>query len=199
MSDTDQMTDSAELHELRDSLSGVAMPERPRLEAITARGRARRRHRLSRAAGLSVAGVAAGTALALGLTGAHGPAPVHGTIRPGPRHDPDRRIQDRQEIQRQGHADPQPERVPRPGDPAERPRQIRHPGEGHLRQLLLLRSRAGRLFAGRVLAATRGVPCRRNPVCSPLLPSTRRPCQRAQSSASASSSSPAAGSRSPSR
>ena len=74
MSDTDQMTDSAELRELRDSLSGVAMPERPRLEAITARGRARRRHRLSRAAGLSVAGVAAGTALALGLTGAHGSA-----------------------------------------------------------------------------------------------------------------------------
>ena len=81
MSDTDQMTDSAELHELRDSLSGVAMPERPRLEAITARGRARRRHRLSRAAGLSVAGAAAGIAVALGLTGAHGPAPVHGTIR----------------------------------------------------------------------------------------------------------------------
>ena len=81
MSDTDQMTDSAELRELRDSLSGVAMPERPRLETITARGRARRRHRLSRAAGLSVAGVAAGTALAFGLTGALGPAPVHGTIR----------------------------------------------------------------------------------------------------------------------
>ena len=57
------------------------MPERPRLEAITARGRARRRHRLSRAAALSVAGVAAGTALAFGLTGALGPAPVHGTIR----------------------------------------------------------------------------------------------------------------------
>ena len=81
MSDTDQMIDSAELHELRDSLSGVAMPERPRLEAITARGRAHRRHRLSRAAGVSVAGVAAGIAVALGLTGAHGPTPVHGTIR----------------------------------------------------------------------------------------------------------------------
>ena len=80
MSDPDQMTDSAELHELRDSLSGVAMPERPRLEAITARGRARRRHRLSSAAGVSVAGVAAGTALAFGLSSAHGPAPVHGTI-----------------------------------------------------------------------------------------------------------------------
>jgi hypothetical protein len=80
MPDTDQMTDSPELHELRDSLSGVAMPERPRLEAITARGRARRRHRLSSAAGVSVAGVAAGTALAFGLSSAHGPAPVHGTI-----------------------------------------------------------------------------------------------------------------------
>ena len=98
MSDTDQMIDSAELHELRDSLSGVAMPERPRLEAITARGRARRRHPLSSAAGLSVAGVAAGIAVALGLTGAHGPTPVHGTILDlGTRHDPDRRIQDRQE------------------------------------------------------------------------------------------------------
>ena len=81
MSDTDQMTDSAELHELRDSLSGVALPERPRLEAITARGRARRRQRLSRAAGVSVAGVAAGTALAFGLSGAHGSASVPGTIR----------------------------------------------------------------------------------------------------------------------
>lgn len=81
MSDTDQMTDGTELRELRDSLSAVAMPERPRLEAITARGRARRRHRLAGAAGLSVAGVAAGTALALGTTGAVGPAPVHGTIR----------------------------------------------------------------------------------------------------------------------
>ena len=81
MSDTDQMTDGAELRQLRDSLSAVAMPERPRLEAITARGRARRRHRLAGAAGLSVAAVAAGSALALGTTGAVGPAPLHGTIR----------------------------------------------------------------------------------------------------------------------
>jgi len=57
------------------------MPERPRLEAIAARGRAHRRHRRAGAAGLSVAGVAAGTALALGTTGAVGPAPLHGTIR----------------------------------------------------------------------------------------------------------------------
>jgi hypothetical protein len=53
MSDNDQMNDSAVLRELRDSLSGVAMPERPQLEAITPRGRA---HRLRGVAGLSVAG-----------------------------------------------------------------------------------------------------------------------------------------------
>jgi hypothetical protein len=81
MSDTDQITDSAELRELRDFLSGVAMPERPRLEAIAARGRAHRRHRRSRAAGMSVVGVAAATALAFAVTGANAPAPGHGTIR----------------------------------------------------------------------------------------------------------------------
>jgi hypothetical protein len=81
MPDNDQMTDGAELRELRDSLSGVAMPERPRLEAITARGRTHRRRRLSAVAGLSVAGAAAGTALALGLTGVLGPARTPGTIR----------------------------------------------------------------------------------------------------------------------
>jgi anti-sigma factor RsiW len=74
MSGNDQMTDRAELRELRNSLSGVTMPERPRLEAITARGRARRRRRrLLAVAGLSVA-AAAGTALALGLTGEHSAA-----------------------------------------------------------------------------------------------------------------------------
>jgi hypothetical protein len=81
MSGNDQMTDGAELRELRHSLSGIAMPERPHLEAITARGRARRRHRLSAVAGLSVASAAAGTALALGLTGVLGPARTPGTIR----------------------------------------------------------------------------------------------------------------------
>ena len=81
MSDTDQMTDSAELHELRESFSGVAMPERPRLEAITARGRAHRRLRRSRAAGMSVAGVAAAAALAFALTGADRPARLPSTIR----------------------------------------------------------------------------------------------------------------------
>jgi hypothetical protein len=81
MSGNDHITDGAELRELRESLSGVTMSERPRLEAITARGRARRRHRLSAVAGLSVAGAAAGTALALGLAGVLGPARTPGTIR----------------------------------------------------------------------------------------------------------------------
>ncbi len=81
MSDTDQMTDSAEMRELRDSLSGVVMPERPRLEAITARGRKHRRQRHSRAAGMSVAGVAAASALAFALTVGHGPARVNDTSR----------------------------------------------------------------------------------------------------------------------
>jgi hypothetical protein len=81
MSGHDQITEGAELRELRDSLSGVPMPERPRLEAITARGRVHRRRRLSAVAGLSVAGAAAGTALALGLTGVLGPARTSGTIR----------------------------------------------------------------------------------------------------------------------
>ena len=81
MSDHDQLTECAELRELRDSLSGVALPGRPRLAAITARGRARRRHRLAGVAGLAMAGAAAGTALVLGLTGAVGPAATPGTIR----------------------------------------------------------------------------------------------------------------------
>jgi hypothetical protein len=81
MPDTDQMTDSAELRELRDSLSGVAMPARPRLEAITATGRVHRRQRRVGVARLSVVGAAAVTALALGLTGVHRQAPTLGTIR----------------------------------------------------------------------------------------------------------------------
>jgi hypothetical protein len=81
MSGKDQLTDSAELRELRNSLSGVAVPGRPRLEAITARGRARRRHRLAATAGVAVASAAAGTALAVGLAGVPGRAPAPGTIR----------------------------------------------------------------------------------------------------------------------
>ncbi len=64
-----------------DSLSAMPVASAPDVETITARGRARRRHRLSTIAGLSVAGAAAGTALALGLTGVLGPAQTPGTIR----------------------------------------------------------------------------------------------------------------------
>ena len=39
MSDNDQLTDEPELRLLRDSLSGVALPKRPRPEAITVMGR----------------------------------------------------------------------------------------------------------------------------------------------------------------
>jgi len=81
MPGNDQLTDGAELRHLRDSFSGVPLPGRPRLEAIAARGRARRRRRLAGAAGLCAAGAAAGIVLALGLTGAAGPAGTHGTIR----------------------------------------------------------------------------------------------------------------------
>ena len=83
MNDHEQMTDSVLTRELRQSLTGITAPQRPPLETITARGRAHRRHRLTRIAGLSAAGVAAGAALVLGLTGVLGSAPARdtGTIR----------------------------------------------------------------------------------------------------------------------
>jgi hypothetical protein len=71
--------------ELRDALSELATPERPPLTAITSRGRAHRQRRLGGIAGLGVAGAAACTALALGLTGALGAAPARsaGAIQAG--------------------------------------------------------------------------------------------------------------------
>jgi hypothetical protein len=79
--DSHPMTDSPELCQLRDSLASVTMPGRPGLDTITARGRARRRRRLGRLAGLSVAGLAAGTVLAVGLTGVLGSAQRPSVIR----------------------------------------------------------------------------------------------------------------------
>ena len=76
-------------------------------------------------------------------------------------------------------------------DPAKRPRARRNPGQGHHRQLLLLRSRPGP-SAQVVLGQTGRPPRRRNRVCSPRSRSTRRPCPRAPSSASATSSSSSA-------
>ena len=77
----DEMSDNEVLSAASDSLSAIPMATPPDVAAIMARGRARRRHRFSAVTGLSVAGVAAGTALALGLTGALGPARAPGTIR----------------------------------------------------------------------------------------------------------------------
>ena len=77
----DEMSDNEVLRAASDSLSAIPMANPPDVEAIMARGRARRRHRLSAVAGLSVAAAAAGTALALGLTGVLGPARTPGTIR----------------------------------------------------------------------------------------------------------------------
>ena len=70
MLDDDQLTESPELRALRDSLNGLAMPARPPLAAIEARGRARRRQRHSGVAGLFVAGAAAGAAVTVALAGA---------------------------------------------------------------------------------------------------------------------------------
>ena len=69
MFDDDQLTESPELRALRDSLNGLAMPARPPLAAIEARGRARRRQRHSGVAGLFVAGAAAGAAVTVALAG----------------------------------------------------------------------------------------------------------------------------------
>jgi len=76
----DEMSDNEVLRAASGSLSAMPMASPPDVEAIMARGRARRRRRLSAVAGLSVA---AGTALALGLTGVLGSAPPggQGTIR----------------------------------------------------------------------------------------------------------------------
>jgi hypothetical protein len=66
MDDNHELNDSAVLSAVRDSISGLDMPTAPRLEAITARGRARRRRRL---AGLSIAAAGACAALVVGLVG----------------------------------------------------------------------------------------------------------------------------------
>ena len=77
----DEMSDSEVLRTASDSLCAMPIASPPTVAAITARGRARRRHRLSAIAGLSVAGAAAGTALVLGLTGVLGGTQAPATIR----------------------------------------------------------------------------------------------------------------------
>jgi hypothetical protein len=77
----DDMSDSEVLRAASEVLTRIPMADPPDVEAITARGHARRNRRLASAAGLSVA--AAATALALSLTGVLGPsqAKAPGTIR----------------------------------------------------------------------------------------------------------------------
>ncbi|HTX29645.1 MAG TPA: hypothetical protein VME19_21780 [Streptosporangiaceae bacterium] len=87
MNDNDELNDSAVLSAVRDTISGLPMPAAPRLEAITARGRARHRRRLAGVSGLSVAAAGACAALVVGLTGGGGSArlaPPHGA---GPQHE----------------------------------------------------------------------------------------------------------------
>ncbi len=84
MNDNDELNDSAVLSAVRDSISGLPMPAAPRLEAITARGRARRHRSLG---GLSIAGAGVCAALVVGLAGgwgSAGPAPQAG---PASQHD----------------------------------------------------------------------------------------------------------------
>ena len=68
MSDNDQLNNSAELHRLSGSLSGVTVPKPPPLDAIMARGRTRRRHRRYSVAGLFLAGAGIAAALLVGPT-----------------------------------------------------------------------------------------------------------------------------------
>jgi len=75
------LSDSPELRELREAVSGVGTSGPPPVEPIIARGRARRRRRLTNITRLCVGGVAAATALALGVSGAFSPAAKLGTIR----------------------------------------------------------------------------------------------------------------------
>jgi hypothetical protein len=84
MNDNDELNDSAVLSAIRDSISGLPMPTAPRLEAITARGRTRRRRRLG---GLSIAGAGACAALAVGLAGGGGSAGPTAQAGPVPQHE----------------------------------------------------------------------------------------------------------------
>lgn len=65
MNDNEELKDGAVLSAVHDSMSGLRMPPAPRLDAITARGRARRR----RMGGLSIAGASACAALVLNVVG----------------------------------------------------------------------------------------------------------------------------------
>jgi hypothetical protein len=81
MFDNDQLTDRLALRELRESLDGIALPQRPPLETITAKSRARRQHRRSTVTRLTGAGMVGVAAATLGLTGAFSSSSTFSTIR----------------------------------------------------------------------------------------------------------------------
>ena len=81
MSEDDQLTDSPLLREIRDSMDVIAMPERPALATITARGRSHRRHRRATAVRLTGVGALAASAAGLSLAGAFSSASRRGIIR----------------------------------------------------------------------------------------------------------------------
>jgi len=74
------MTDSPELRELRDALSGIGMPGRPPLQTIKSRGQAHRRQQRARATRFSVGGVVVAGAMAVGVSLAVTPAQKLGAI-----------------------------------------------------------------------------------------------------------------------
>jgi len=76
MNDHEQIDDSALARELRESLTGIAAPQRPALETITARGRAHQRHRLT---SITAAAAVGAMVLGLGLSGVFGSPAAHGT------------------------------------------------------------------------------------------------------------------------
>jgi hypothetical protein len=77
----DELSDDEVLRAASESLSERPVASPPDVESIMDRGRAHRRRRSFAVAGLSVAGVAASSALALTLTGVLGPARAPDTIR----------------------------------------------------------------------------------------------------------------------
>jgi hypothetical protein len=80
MNDDEELNHGAVLSAVRDSISGLPLPAAPRLEAITARGRARRRRHLG---GLSIVAAGACAALVVGLAGGGGPAGKSGGVSGG--------------------------------------------------------------------------------------------------------------------
>jgi hypothetical protein len=86
LSDGAMLRDSAVLSAVRESISGLPMPAAPRLEAITARGRARQRRRVGGLSIASVAGAGACAALVVGLAGGWS-SPAGLAPKAAPRHD----------------------------------------------------------------------------------------------------------------